>query len=112
MKRPNMKIKGLLAALFAFAFTAALSLGNDWDEQPSVLRSVAPENPKKIEGMVTAIVVIGADGKVMTAEIDKSTDSALEDPVLQALQKWRFNPAKKNNQPVEATIKIPFRFRS
>ncbi len=87
-------------------------MAEDWDQGPSVQRSIAPENPNKLEGMVTAVLEIDERGTVIGATIGKSTDSALEKPVLEAVKKWSFAPAQKGGAAVACKIKVPFMFKN
>ncbi len=102
-------------ALFALAtvFVGVSSAADEkaWDEQPTVKKSIAPDNPNKITGMVTATIVIDEDGGVENATISKSTDASLEEPVLVALKQWRFSPAKLDGKAIKCTIKVPFKFQ-
>jgi len=82
-----------------------------WDVQPSIKKSVAPDNPRGIDGMVMAIITIDEKGFVQEAKISKSTDGSLEEPVLAALKKWRFSPAELGGQPISCQIKVPFKFK-
>ncbi|EDY81668.1 hypothetical protein VDG1235_1286 [Verrucomicrobiia bacterium DG1235] len=74
-------------------------------------KSVAPDNPNKLDGMVMATINIDEKGFVVGAEISKSTDTALEAPVLDAVKKWRFNPAKKGGDAIACKINVPFKFK-
>lgn len=113
MNRISKTLRSLTLCALACLF-AGFGYADDekkWDEQPSVMKSIAPDNPNKLTGMVTALVVIDADGGVESASISKSTDAALEEPVLAALKQWRFNPAKLEGKPIKCTIKVPFKFQ-
>ena len=110
MKRLKTAFHAILLAAFAFVAVPALHAG-DWDEQPSVKKSVAPSNPNKITGMVMATIVIDEKGFVVDATIAKSTDASLDSEVIAAVKKWRFNPAKKGGSAISAKINVPFRFK-
>lgn len=111
MRKLSHALRALLIAAFAAALFPAVN-AKDWDEQPSVAKSVSPENPNKVTGMVSATIEIDEKGFVTSAQIEKSTDAALEQPVLEAVKEWRFNPAKKGGQPVSCKIRVPFQFKS
>ncbi len=114
MKRARKSI--LTATLIAAAlFAANFSFAQDekkWDEPPAVTKSVAPKNPNKIEGMVSANVVIDETGQVESATIHRSTDPSLDDLVLSTVKQWRFSPAKLDGKAIKATIRVPFKFES
>lgn len=102
----------VILVIAALAVNTVSAEGTKWDVQPSVKKSVAPANPNGIDGMAMAIVVIAADGSVASVTIDKSTDPSLEQPVLEAIKQWRFNPAQLNGNPIECSIKVPFKFKA
>lgn len=113
MKLLPRTLRSILIASVAF-FSAAVSHADDgmkWDVAPAVKKSVAPESPKGVKGLVTAMIVIAEDGTVTEAVISKSSDPALEEPVLVAVKQWLFSPAEVEGKPVEAKIKVPFRFQ-
>jgi protein TonB len=113
MKRFRSSVTSLLILAFAaFAANTVSAADAEWDVQPSVKKSVAPANPSGVKGMAMAVVTISADGSVASVAIDKSTDPSLEQPVVDAIKQWRFNPAKLNGSPVECSIKVPFKFGS
>jgi protein TonB len=58
------------------------------------------------QGSVAVRVTIGTDGRVKACEIVQSTGfSRLDDKTCEvAMRRWRYNPAKEGNTPVEATI--------
>jgi len=113
MKYLFKNLRVILAILIASSSFTAISSAQDkkWDEQPKIKKSVAPKNPNKINGMVSAQIVISPDGSVSDIKIAKSTDSLLEQPVTDALKKWLFHPAKLDGKAIECTIKVPFKFQ-
>ena len=112
MKTLQTKVIALLAAVFAITCGAPMTMAADFDQQPVVKRSVAPENPQSLTGMVMAMIEIDANGAVRSVTIEKSTDPSLEAPVVAAVGKWVFSPALKDGQAVSCKIKVPFKFQS
>lgn len=110
MKTIKTAFRALLVSIFALALFPAVH-ANDWDEQPSVKKSVAPDNPSGVQGMVMATIEIDEKGNVVNATIAKSTDAALEPHVIDAVQQWLFNPAKKGGSPIACKINVPFKFK-
>jgi protein TonB len=41
-----------------------------------------------------------------------STDTQFEQPALEAVNRWKFRPAKKDGRPVVAQVMVPVRFTS
>lgn len=101
---------GTLVVLSLLTFTPSMSAA-DWDTPPSVKKSVAPKNPNRLEGMVSATIEIDEEGYITSAKISKATDRLLEDPVLKALKGWRFSPAKLDGKAIACSIKVPFKFK-
>ena len=67
---------------------------------PRLLREVAPVYPASARnsgatGVVTVRILVGADGSVEEVSIVKSSgNSAMDNSVVTAVNKWRFSPAK------------------
>ena len=58
-------------------------------------------------------IVIGVNGKVLEAVIQKSLLPSLDQSALRAVRQWEFTPALRNGVPVEhrATVSVSFDFR-
>lgn len=64
------------------------------------------------EGLVTARVLIGADGRVKAIDIVKSPSDGLSEATRkQALARWRFKPATRDGVPVEGWKTMTLRFQ-
>ncbi len=80
------------------------------------LNNPAPDYPKMArrageQGRVLMRVLVSADGAAEDVQIEKSSGSALLDhAALAAVKKWRFIPAKQNNQPLSAYVLVPMKF--
>ncbi len=63
------------------------------------------------EGTVQLFCVIGKDGMVSAVELLKGFDPRLDESAREALAKWEFYPATRQNEPVEVevVVEIPFR---
>lgn len=86
------------------------------DQKPQPVFQAAPVYPaemrgKKLEGVVTVIFVVDASGKVTDPRAEKSTHVAFEKPALDAVRKWRFEPAVKAGQRVACRMRVPIRFQ-
>lgn len=79
---------------------------NPWPRYPAAARR------RGIEGEVLVRVAVGLDGRAERVEILHSSGSALLDKAaVEALERWRFEPARAAGQPVAATVEIPVTFR-
>ena len=83
---------------------------------PVPLRKVDPKYiasavEDRIEGKVRLAAVIRIDGRVDSVKLLQPLDDRLDHSAEEAIDKWRFEPALRNGQPVEvdAVIEIPFR---
>jgi len=87
----------------------------DLDQKPRAVYQPAPAYPaalrsRKIDGVVTVIFVVDANGRVANAKVEKSTDPAFDKPALDAVRKWKFEPAMKEGRKVSAKMRAPIRF--
>jgi periplasmic protein TonB len=80
-------------------------LNNPAPEYPAFSRRVGEE------GRVVMKVLVSADGAADEVQIEKSSGSdRLDNAAVNAVKKWRFIPAKKNNQPLSAYVLVPMKF--
>lgn len=88
-----------------------------FDEPPVLVRYVSPKYPDLarqagIEGTVLLSVLVGEDGKVISARILQSdVTPAMEKNAIQAVKQFLFKPAKQRTVPVKATMMVPIRFK-
>ncbi len=80
------------------------------------LNNPAPEYPVLSrrageEGRVVMKVLVSDVGAADEVQIEKSSGSdRLDNAAVNAVKKWRFIPAKKNNQPLSAYVLVPMKF--
>ena len=53
---------------------------------------------------------IGADGFVRDAQVVESAGTKADEAAVRAAYRLHFNPAQKDGQPVESTIRFAFKF--
>ncbi len=65
---------------------------------------------EKVEGVVVFYCVIREDGTMTNLNLVKSIDDRLDAAAREALEKWRFEPARKAGKKVavETLVRIPF----
>jgi len=67
---------------------------------------------KRIQGKVLLNVVVRTDGTPANIEISRSSGHSILDlAALDAVKQWRFIPAKRSGQAVEASVIIPVEFK-
>ena len=105
-----------LAAAFSGIALAAVLRAESRFEPPVPVRTVAPDFPndlrdKGISGVVMVSVLIDAQGNPQGLKVTKSSNSAFEEPAVEALKKWKFKPAERDGKPADfpATLRIEFR---
>ncbi len=82
---------------------------------PMPLRKVDPKYipsamADRVEGKVRLAAVIRKNGRVDSVQLLQRLDDRLDRSAVDAIDKWEFEPALRNGQPVEvdAVIEIPF----
>ena len=84
--------------------------------QPAVIYKVDPEYSEearkaKYSGTVLLQLVVDIDGKAKNIKVVKGVGLGLDEKAIEAVQKWKFTPGKKNGAPVPvyATVEVNFR---
>ncbi|OPY11396.1 MAG: transport protein TonB [Syntrophaceae bacterium PtaB.Bin038] len=64
------------------------------------------------EGDVLIAAEVRADGRIGTVRVKRSSGYAsLDNSALEAVRAWRFEPARRMGNPVDAWVEIPIRFK-
>lgn len=64
------------------------------------------------EGKVLLKVRVGSDGRPLAVDLEKSSNfERLDNAARQVVLSWRFVPAKRGEEAVEATVVVPIVFR-
>lgn len=85
------------------------------DETPTPIRTVPPEYPAMLRkdgvaGVVSVVVVIDESGAVLASEVAKSSNEGFNQAATDAVQRWKFKPAKLAGKNVKVKVTIPVRF--
>jgi len=78
---------------------------------PRPILTPNPKMPKNgLKGVVSIRCVVGSDGRVRNAEVAKSLSPQNDASALEIIQKWRFEPGKRDGKPVavKATVEVAF----
>lgn len=62
------------------------------------------------QGVVVLWAVIGPDGRPAKLRVARSLGMGLDEKALEAVQRWRFEPARKDGRPVAAQIYVEVDF--
>lgn len=92
----------------------ALFAITDLDQQPRIIYQPGPalskELRKKAPGTVHIIFVVDQQGRVENPIVQKASDPVFEKPAITAVKQWKFEPGKRNGQPVKFRMRVPFTF--
>jgi protein TonB len=89
---------------------------NEVDKKPQVTLQKSPDYPplaKKAgkSGKVVLQMKIGSDGRVSDVEVVSAEPEGLfETAAIEAIEKWRFQPAMVGGERVATIVKIPLKF--
>jgi len=112
-------MKHLFTALMCFAPIVLLAAENVAEPKHSLITPPAPivTAMPSVSGSLTAnpgevqlLVDVNEFGYVTSARVNKSTNPLLNEPCLEALRRWRFQPAQQDGVPVSASFILPFKF--
>ena len=65
----------------------------------------------KYQGTVVLYVEIGPDGRTHNIRIQRSLGLGLDEKAVEAVRTWKFEPARKDGQPVSVGVNIEVYFR-
>ncbi len=65
----------------------------------------------KYQGTVILWVIIGPDGRPRDIRVQRSLGMGLDEKAIEAVKLWKFEPARKDGQPVPVQINVEVNFR-
>ena len=65
----------------------------------------------KYQGTVVLWVVVGPDGRTRDIRVQRSLGLGLDEKAMDAVRTWKFEPARKDGQPVAVQINVEVNFR-
>jgi TonB family protein len=82
---------------------------------PHATYSPAPEyseqaSKQKITGTVLLSLTVGVDGIPREIRVEKGIGYGLDQKAVEAVSRWKFDPALKDGQPIEKQIKVEVSF--
>ena len=85
-------------------------------EAPKVISAPDPEYQKeareaRLQGTVILVAFVNEDGRVSNVRISRPLGMGLDEKGVEAVRKWRFQPAKRAGVPVRFQINIEVNFR-
>lgn len=87
----------------------------DLDKIPNPLHRVAPTYPYEmkqagISGVARVIFIVDENGRVRSPRIDSSTHREFEQPSIDAVLQWKFEPGMKDGRAVKTRMMLPLKF--
>jgi protein TonB len=86
----------------------------DLDQKPRPVYQPSPTLDSKLRssggGTVYVAFHVDESGRVEEPVVLKSSNAIFDRPALAAVKKWRFEPGRKNGQPVRFRMRIPITF--
>ncbi|MBL8488594.1 MAG: energy transducer TonB [Rhodocyclaceae bacterium] len=83
----------------------------DYLENPPPAYPLAARR-RGLQGTVRIEVLVARDGRVRDLKVDEgSGHPELDEAALRAVREWRFVPARRGGDPVEASVIVPVRFQ-
>lgn len=88
---------------------------NFLDSTPRTRVRVAPDYPREakvtgVTGEVLVEFIVDESGHVLRPRVVRSTDPRFETPTLRAVERWRFEPGKKDGKIVRFRMAVPVMF--
>ena len=85
------------------------------NQRPEVLRATEPRYSAeaqhlKISGIVVLWTIVGTDGLAHNIKVVRPLGHGLDEPAVEALKRWRFQPAKSAKKAVPAQINVEIAF--
>jgi sulfatase modifying factor 1 len=84
--------------------------------KPILLRKVDPDysakaRQAKIEGVVVLSIDIDVTGHPVNPRVVHSLGYGLDEKAIEAVKKWKFEPARQDGKPIQLTVTVEVNFR-
>ena len=85
------------------------------DQKPSVLRKVEPKYPEAArranrEAVVMVEFTVDVNGRATDIKVAEPKGFGFDEAAIEAIERWRFTPAKKDGESVPMRVRQPIRF--
>jgi TonB family protein len=83
---------------------------------PKIIYQPEPEysdeaRKAKIQGTCVLWLIVGPDGRPRDIRVQRTLGMGLDEKAIEAVKLWRFDPAKKDGQPVAVPVSVEVSFR-
>jgi TonB family protein len=82
----------------------------DVDEKPRAMGAPNIKLPRELKGASGKVIVrlvVDEKGKIQKPQVETSTNSALNQAVLDGIQSMRFEPASRGGKKVACKVRLP-----
>jgi len=116
-KQARLKGVAVLVGLVVLLAGARPAMSqNSRNTPPRVVSRVEPEYTQqaqdaKLAGTVLLRVAVGTDGVAHNINVVKGLGMGLDEKAVEAVQKWHFQPATRDGEPVSISAQIEVNFR-
>lgn len=111
----------ICVASLAFALSAQQTTTNEDDNNEEVFQVGADVSPPKLihkvdpshvpgSGTVVMELIVTSKGLPRNVRVIESAGKDLDGSALAAVKQWRFDPARKKDQPVAVRVTVEIRF--
>jgi TonB family protein len=106
----------LCASVAAMQERPVYKVGDEGVSDPKVVKEVRPQYSKealekKIQGEVVLEGVVTEAGAMADIRVVKSLEPSLDQAAIDAALQWRFEPARKDGEPVRVRVTLILQFR-
>jgi periplasmic protein TonB len=64
----------------------------------------------KMQGVVVLALIVAPDGRARDIRVARSLGMGLDEKAIEAVRKWKFDPARRDGQPVSVQISVEVNF--
>ena len=86
----------------------------DLDQKPRVIYQASPQSTAQLQKLapatVTIVFVVDQRGRVENPIVQGSTNPAFDAAAIAAVKQWKFEPGKRNGEPVRFRMRVPITF--
>lgn len=86
----------------------------DLDQRPRPTYRVGPRMTAKLRkrtpGKVYVIFIVDEQGRVVNPKVERSSDPIFNQPAINAVKRWRFEPGKRGGRSVRFRMRVPITF--
>lgn len=112
----TMKISNQLRAMIVAVMGTTL-VASAAVTQPRPVETPAPAYPQELEdtgqsGQAVIALTITPGGRVAETRVQEADHPAFGRAALAVLDQWRFEPARRDGEPIAQRVELPFQFRA